>query len=1206
MHFHKKFLIPSLKLKKYENNLHIPNSLKPVVDYSFKDGKAKNVDGSYNAETIKCQYLDEYDGEKNVLFLNDNGSCIKIPSIGKLEYSAAFGVEINFYPKKKNQSGQKRINIIEGQSIPFAIMLEDVADKDYFLVSASIHLKNGWNVISSDFWQHDKYGVSSFVIPKDKWTKIALVFTGVDLFLFVDDKKIRRRMCNNNSLVSVGDSHYYIGTFVDGSQYQFYGYVSNVKIWDKVPLLYYSDKIDEMIEKGLDEIVNKYNLLNRDKGVLGKAKSYYDEPIEINGIKGLKRNYEHGVIYWSPKTGAKEIHGDILKEYEHYNSIWGNWPYENAINHNIFLGFPVSDETPGETQGTRFSKFQNGAIYWSGRTGACVLTSRIYEKYLSLGGDKSFLRLPTKLNNVNNDVVQFEGGNLYDGYMGVFEVHGSILKKYLTNPTKYGVPLSDEGKILNEKGEDTGRRISSFTLGSIFWTNTTGAVFVDYKILLKYLDEGGPNGKLGYPIKDDFHAPLGLSYELRMQDFENGIILYKKDDENIDIKVITQLEVYIDDAVSGEIDDGWYIPKVKRNVSPELYSHTYLKLIFFDENNNKTYKTLDGGTRRPRSGHSSDHIIMHKNYTIDSPKSNMWIQLDIKYYDDDMSPNDDDYLGIMSMMFTPETGWGMFEPTGGIYTRNLTSYSSDHLSWAGVIKTKLSVRQPSVHDSTKCFREQYWWFFDNFKRKTISYEFYANTFSDVSVDQNKIMHPINYALYKLMYEDIASNGNCFGMSTEVMYVFSNRSLFTFPLDKNEYKPYSGNYQISNESELPTTIHETLTRKQMYQLSSKSIWWSMKKIGSLESIKPLNVYEQVKKRLKSERGVIISMIDLANGRGHAVLAYGTDESDNKKKILIADPNVPFTAFPNQDHPSFITIKDDNTFSHFSGLYKGDYASNDLLYPVLPGTLLFEIPYSIVSDKPSTPGWYIALALVALTGGLIILAGDSSVSQIKSNNKKFYTIIDGKKRIQSDAIKNFMRLPMFDIKEGSKEIYAQQGEMQKEIGLEILGNKYGDYTKIIKTSYASIMFETNTNKNEKDEFNIDDLDTIEPFVRIKTTCTKKRVKITYAFVNNIFGLRDRRITVNLPISKDIESVFCMDTDTGGVILRAGISNEIFNVTIDVLEQNKIISYSLDIVSNEAGETIKIIPQVINHNKNAIIERGFVKNGVDEITKEIVQLS
>ncbi|MEY2848264.1 MAG: hypothetical protein RI885_929 [Actinomycetota bacterium] len=83
-----------------------------------------------------------------------------------------------------------------------------------------------------------------------------------------------------------------------------------------------------------------------------------DESPTPDGV-GRFNHFEGGSIYWTPSTGAWEVHGDIRGKYA---SI--GWE-------RSFLGYPVSDEHDGPG-GTRVSDFHNGQIGWSPAFGAAV------------------------------------------------------------------------------------------------------------------------------------------------------------------------------------------------------------------------------------------------------------------------------------------------------------------------------------------------------------------------------------------------------------------------------------------------------------------------------------------------------------------------------------------------------------------------------------------------------------------------------------------------------------------------------------------------------------------------------------------------------------------------------------------------------------------------------------------------------------------
>jgi len=67
--------------------------------------------------------------------------------------------------------------------------------------------------------------------------------------------------------------------------------------------------------------------------------------------RGRSRDYQNGSIFWTPQTGAHEVHGAIHARYQAMN-------FENSE-----LRFPVSDELA--MPGGRVSRFQRGVITWT-------------------------------------------------------------------------------------------------------------------------------------------------------------------------------------------------------------------------------------------------------------------------------------------------------------------------------------------------------------------------------------------------------------------------------------------------------------------------------------------------------------------------------------------------------------------------------------------------------------------------------------------------------------------------------------------------------------------------------------------------------------------------------------------------------------------------------------------------------------------------
>ena len=128
-----------------------------------------------------------------------------------------------------------------------------------------------------------------------------------------------------------------------------------------------------------------------------------DETTTPDGV-GRYNHFQGGSIYWTPSTGAQEVHGAIRAK-------WASMGWERS-----FLGYPTSDELMTEDGTGRYSEFQHGSIYWSLDTGAlaCRETVRLHVKCLttptrfSISQMVSNMRLVYAMAEVGIRYVSFE------------------------------------------------------------------------------------------------------------------------------------------------------------------------------------------------------------------------------------------------------------------------------------------------------------------------------------------------------------------------------------------------------------------------------------------------------------------------------------------------------------------------------------------------------------------------------------------------------------------------------------------------------------------------------------------------------------------------------------------------------------------------------------------------------------------------------
>lgn len=80
--------------------------------------------------------------------------------------------------------------------------------------------------------------------------------------------------------------------------------------------------------------------------------------------RGRYNHFEHGSIYWTPTTGAFEVHGAIRDK-------WSELGWETS-----FLGCPLSDESAAPAGAGRVNVFEGGSVFWTPAAGAFELHER--------------------------------------------------------------------------------------------------------------------------------------------------------------------------------------------------------------------------------------------------------------------------------------------------------------------------------------------------------------------------------------------------------------------------------------------------------------------------------------------------------------------------------------------------------------------------------------------------------------------------------------------------------------------------------------------------------------------------------------------------------------------------------------------------------------------------------------------------------------
>ncbi|GAB7192883.1 hypothetical protein NUM3379_35920 [Kineococcus sp. NUM-3379] len=128
------------------------------------------------------------------------------------------------------------------------------------------------------------------------------------------------------------------------------------------------------------EIGVRYEALGGERGLLGAPRT---PEIRTPNGKGAYVVFDRGSIYWSPQSGAHEVHGAIRDAY-----AWGGWE-------NGYLGFPTTDEVRTPNGRGAYNVFQGGSVYWSPATGAHAVRGAIRDTWGAHGWEGGTLGFPT-------------------------------------------------------------------------------------------------------------------------------------------------------------------------------------------------------------------------------------------------------------------------------------------------------------------------------------------------------------------------------------------------------------------------------------------------------------------------------------------------------------------------------------------------------------------------------------------------------------------------------------------------------------------------------------------------------------------------------------------------------------------------------------------------------------------------------------------
>ena len=281
---------------------------------------------------------------------------------------------------------------------------------------------------------------------------------------------------------------------------------------------------------------------------------------------GRKRGYEKGNIYYHRKTGAHQLRGKLARHYRQLGAEAGALGYPRGDHRGVGdrrgafarfqrgsiyaakgeparavlnrsdrryrrldgpkgrLGYPTT--STGKANGAgKVTRFENGAIYVSPRTPPVDLAGRVLEVFEERGGPAgSQLGFPSAQLERREDggrSQQFEHGLITGPQPRImFIIFGAVAQRYADEGGPggpWGYPTTHTELVAGTEGVD-----SAFDAGGAYWSPTTDVHWLFGAVLLRYREEDGPAGALGFPISDVVVAPDGRESAT----FERGTIVY--------------------------------------------------------------------------------------------------------------------------------------------------------------------------------------------------------------------------------------------------------------------------------------------------------------------------------------------------------------------------------------------------------------------------------------------------------------------------------------------------------------------------------------------------------------------------------------------------------------------------------------------------------------------------------------------------------
>ncbi|MCU1454953.1 MAG: repeat protein [Acidimicrobiales bacterium] len=208
-------------------------------------------------------------------------------------------------------------------------------------------------------------------------------------------------------------------------------------------------------------IWQRWRALGGHGGFIGLPTS--DETATSDGV-GRFNGFTGGAIFWSPVTGAHELHGTL-------GQAWILRGAERGA-----LGYPTTDQAAvGDNRGVT-QQFERGSLWSTDATKAHAVLAPFENAWFATGGPRGALGYPVSdaWGAAGVFITSFEHGAVYVTVRGGFALSGPIYQRYVA----IGSVSSRLGPPTSSIKPYAGGAYASFAHGYITWDPRNGAVTV--------------------------------------------------------------------------------------------------------------------------------------------------------------------------------------------------------------------------------------------------------------------------------------------------------------------------------------------------------------------------------------------------------------------------------------------------------------------------------------------------------------------------------------------------------------------------------------------------------------------------------------------------------------------------------------------------------------------------------------------------------